>query len=93
MHASLISTNTQTDLVLEVDLLAALLADKRSDNTKRAYAKDLRDFFLVTMHQPLDPSLVADFLQLDRFAAISLVLQYKAGLMERGLSELRSCTK
>lgn len=87
MHASLISTNTQIGLVLEVDLLAALLADKRSDNTKRAYAKDLRDFFLVTMHQPPNPSLVAGFLQLDRFAAISLVLQYKAGLMERGLSE------
>jgi integrase/recombinase XerC len=29
----------------EPNVLAQLLADKRSPNTKRAYAKDLRDFF------------------------------------------------
>lgn len=28
------------------DVLAQLLADKRNPNTRRAYEKDLRDFFL-----------------------------------------------
>ena len=87
MELELLSINTQCRLVTEVDVLAALLADKRSENTKRAYAKDLQDFFLRTVEQQPTPALVSQFLQLGRFEAISLVLRYKATLIERGLAE------
>jgi integrase/recombinase XerC len=73
--------------VTERDILAELLADKRSENTRRAYAKDLKDFFLsVTQHEP-SPQLISEFLKLERFTAISLVLQYKAQLIEKRLAE------
>lgn len=71
----------------ERDLLAELLADKRSPNTRRAYQKDLTDFFLVTTGQTPSPGLVAEFLSLERFSAIALVLKYKSRLIDRGLSE------
>ena len=87
MDAELLSINTQCLVETEVDVLAALLADKRSVNTKRAYAKDLQDFFLRTVEQQPTPALVSQFLQLGRFEAISLVLRYKATLIERGLAE------
>lgn len=69
------------------DILSELLADKRSPNTRRAYAKDLKDFFQTTANQDATPQLVAEFLQLERFAAIELVLNYKAALIEKQLSE------
>lgn len=69
------------------DILSELLADKRSPNTRRAYARDLKDFFRVTANQDATPQLVAEFLQLDRFSAIELVLTYKATLIEKSLSE------
>jgi len=69
------------------DLLTALLADRRSPNTKRAYAKDLRYFFHAIYRQPPHPELVEQFLALDRFQAIALVLQYKAQMIQQGLRE------
>lgn len=69
------------------DLLAELLADKRSENTRRAYAKDLRDFFNVTTGGEPSPHLVNEFLNLERFQAIALVLKYKSALIERQLTE------
>ncbi|MDX2215495.1 MAG: tyrosine-type recombinase/integrase [Oculatellaceae cyanobacterium bins.114] len=73
--------------VQERDLVAELLRDKRSPETRRAYAKDLKDFFKsISGHEP-NPQLVAEFLKLERATAISLVLQYKAGLIERNLAE------
>ena len=86
MNSDLLSINTHYPLATEVDVLAALLADKRSENTKRAYAKDLKDFLITLVQQPT-PALVSHFLQLGRFEAISLVLRYKATLIERGLAE------
>lgn len=73
----------------EPDVLAQLLADKRSPNTRRAYAKDLRDFFQFVFQvvEPT-PALVKEFLGLHQFAALSLVLNYKAHLRnERSLKE------
>ncbi len=67
--------------------MAELLADKRSENTRRAYARDLQDFFLITTALKPSPQLVSEFLSLDRFQAIALVLKYKAHLIERKLSE------
>lgn len=69
------------------NLLAELLADKRSENTRIAYERDLRDFFTVTAGQKPTPQLVSEFLALPRFQAIALVLQYKASLIDRKLSE------
>ncbi len=73
--------------VQQRDLLAELLADKRSENTRRAYAKDLQDFFATATSQEPSPHLIAEFLGLDRFQAIALVLKYKAHLIDRGLTE------
>jgi len=78
---SLLSHNSERDLVAE------LLADKRSLNTRLAYARDLKDFFRVVAASSPTPAIVAEFLGLDRFAAISLVLKYKAALIEKGLKE------
>lgn len=68
------------------DLISQLLQDKRSANTRAAYERDLRDFFEVIANAPKpSPQLVAEFLSLDRFAAVALVLKYKAHLLQKGL--------
>lgn len=69
------------------DLLAELLADKRSPNTRRAYQHDLNNFFLMIAGREPDQEMIAEFLRLERFTAIALVLKYKAALIEKGLSE------
>lgn len=73
--------------IAERDILAELLADKRSPETRRAYAKDLKDFFNAIASQDASPTLIRQFLELERFTAISLVLQYKAAMIDRGLKE------
>ena len=73
--------------ITERDILAELLADKRSPETRRAYARDLKDFFNAIASSDPSPTLIRQFLELERFTAISLVLQYKAGLIDRGLKE------
>ncbi|MFN3926765.1 MAG: tyrosine-type recombinase/integrase [Pseudanabaenaceae cyanobacterium] len=69
------------------DLLTALLADRRSANTRRAYQQDLKYFFRAMYQQDPDPQLVEAFLRLGRFPAIALVLQYKAQMVKAGLKE------
>ena len=69
------------------DILGNLLANKRSENTRRAYAKDLKDFFVTMAGVEPDRNLIAEFLQLSRFNATALVLKYKAVLIDRNLSE------
>jgi integrase/recombinase XerC len=69
------------------DLLAELLADKRSPNTRRAYERDLKDFFQSIAQSPPTPALIAEFLSLPRADALSIVLGYKAKLIDRGLAE------
>lgn len=80
-------TATSPFKLQERDILAELLADKRSPETRRAYAKDLKDFFNAIAGTEPTPTLIRQFLELERFTAISLVLQYKAGLIDRGLKE------
>ncbi|PSF33876.1 integrase [Aphanothece hegewaldii CCALA 016] len=73
----------------EPDLLAQLLSDKRSPETRRGYARDLRDFFrfVANVDEPT-PEVVQAFLKLDQFQALSLVLRYKSHLYdERSLKE------
>ncbi len=71
----------------EQDILLQLLADKKSPNTRRAYAKDLRDFFNTVANADPNPSLIGEFLTLDRFSAVSLVLKYKSVLVGKELAE------
>ncbi len=71
----------------ERDLFQELLADKKSPNTRRAYAKDLRLFFRAIASDDPTPELIAEFLTLDRFSAVSLVLKYKAVLVGKELAE------
>lgn len=72
---------------VERDIVSELLADKRSEGTRRAYAKDLKDFFQVVANSEPSPAVVAAFLKLDRYQAFSLVLRYKAHLITKGLKE------
>jgi integrase/recombinase XerC len=66
--------------------LEELLRDKRSPNTRRTYAKGLRDFFVTMTQDEPSPERIAWFLTLGRFDAIALLLRYRAGLLERGLT-------
>ena len=70
------------------DVIAQLLADKRSPNTRRAYMKDLNDFFkaIANTARP-SRDLVLEFLHLEQTQAVQLVLSYKGKLIERGLKE------
>ncbi|AFY71498.1 integrase family protein [Thalassoporum mexicanum PCC 7367] len=81
------SNLVSTSIAADPDIIAQLLADKRSINTKRAYQKDLKDFFNHTFEQPPSQELIAEFLQLERFTAIAIVLKYKSQLITRGLKE------
>lgn len=69
------------------DVVAQLLADKRSPNTRRAYRKDITDFFRVVAESLPTPDLVLEFLHLEQKSAVQLLLGYKAKLIERGLKE------
>lgn len=71
----------------ERDIVAELLADKRSEGTRLAYIKDLRDFFRTVAGSDPSPNIVAAFLALDRYTAFSLVIKYKGHLIAKGLSE------
>lgn len=85
--AQIENTPTLLSEAAKRDVLADLLADKRSPNTRHAYEKDLKDFFrFIASSDPL-PELVTEFLGLDRFRAVTLVLKYKAHLIDRGLKE------
>ncbi len=71
----------------EPDVLAQFLSDKRNLSTRKAYAKDLNNFFLVTTGEVATPDAVLEFLHLERSAAVAVVLRYKAKLFEKGLAE------
>ncbi|MHB8170777.1 MAG: tyrosine-type recombinase/integrase [Thermincolia bacterium] len=75
-----------TLIIAQRDLVADLLADKRNENTKIAYKKDINDFF-ITIEGRSTPDVVSLFLNLDRHEAISKVYRYKAELLKRGLKE------
>ncbi len=69
------------------DLLAELLAQKRSPETRHAYGKDIRDFFRRIANTEATPEMVTYFLQLDQKSAVALVLRYKGMMLEVGLKE------
>ncbi|HEY9653668.1 MAG TPA: tyrosine-type recombinase/integrase [Coleofasciculaceae cyanobacterium] len=69
------------------DVLSQLLADKRSPNTRLAYEKDVTLFFQWAASTKPTKELVLEFLHLEQPEAIALVLDYKAHLLNKGLSE------
>lgn len=69
------------------DVLSQLLADKRSFNTRLAYEKDVTLFFQWAASTKPTKELVLEFLHLEQGEAIALVLDYKAHLLTKGLSE------
>ena len=68
------------------DVVAKLLASLRSPNTRRAYQKDIGDFFRVIIDRKLTPDLVLEFLHLEQTQAVSLVIDYKAELIAKKLN-------
>jgi integrase/recombinase XerC len=78
---------TSFDTSVTPDVLQQLLADKRSPNTRRAYEKDVTLFFEFVTGKQVTPDLVLEFLHLERTAAVSVVLKYKACLIQKGLKE------
>ncbi len=75
------------DISITPDVLQQLLEDKRSANTRKAYEKDLKDFFKETAGKLPTRDVVLEFLHLERGQAVTVVLKYKAALFKRGLSE------
>lgn len=71
----------------QVDVVARLLADKRSENTRRAYERDLNDFFATMTSAPATPENVQGFLSLTRGQLNAATMDYKARLLNRGLAE------
>lgn len=78
---------TSFDIGTAKNLLQQLLAPIRSPNTRKAYEKDLKDFFKETTGKKPTSDLVLEFLHLERGQAVTVVLRYKAALFARGLSE------
>jgi integrase/recombinase XerC len=69
------------------DILSMLLQDKRSENTRKAYRRDVETFFMATAGQQPDPELLNQFFSLTRGEALQVVLKYKADLIAAGLAE------
>jgi integrase/recombinase XerC len=69
------------------DVLKQLLANKRSENTRRAYERDVNDFLKTMTGMPAVPDNVLEFLHLEERQAVSVVLKYKAKLINKGLKE------
>lgn len=69
------------------DILSMLLQDKRSENTRKAYRRDVELFFIATAGQEASPELINKFFSLSRAEALAVVLKYKADLISRGLAE------
>lgn len=83
----LIELSPANNQLMARDLMTDLLADKRSVNTKRAYQNDLNDFFTVMTGSEASQAKMQQLLNMTRFEAIRVGLQYKASMIERGLAE------
>ncbi len=68
------------------DIYQEMLQHKRSPQTKRAYATDVKDFFGYFGAEP-SPVAMKEFLSLSKVEATALVLQWRNHLTERGLKE------
>ncbi len=96
IETSIVTLNASLDAKIEryfdpldtdPDVLKQLLADKRSENTRRAYERDVNDFLQTMTGMPAVPDNVLEFLHLEERQAVSVVLKYKAKLIDKGLKE------
>ena len=96
IETSIIALNASLDAKIEryfdpldtdPDVLKQLLADKRSENTRRAYERDVNDFLKTMTGTPALPDNVLEFLHLEERQAVAVVLKYKAKLIDKGLKE------
>jgi integrase/recombinase XerC len=69
------------------DVIASLIAEKRSYATKKSYEKSLSYFFDFAYGKEPTEEIVSQFLQLGKFEAIRIVLRYKCELIAKGLTE------
>lgn len=72
---------------LPPDVLAMLLADRRSENTRRAYRHDIEAFFVNVYEAAASPERVGQFLALATPQMVLILLRYKARLLVEGKSE------
>jgi len=86
-HSFDATIGTSFDTSVTPDVLQQLLADKRSANTRRAYERDVTQFFRFMTGKEVTPDLVLEFLHLERTQAVTVVLKYKASLIQQGLKE------
>lgn len=73
---------------MDVDLLAMLLDDKRSLETKRAYRHDINQFFKYVTGEASNQRSMESFLSLSKNDALAIILKYKSHLISvEGIAE------
>ncbi|MGF1979815.1 MAG: tyrosine-type recombinase/integrase [Nostoc sp. CmiSLP01] len=92
MSGRIVKVNNDTlpsvmDWWTQPDVLAMLLTQKRSPSTRRAYDRDIKDFFAKMFGVESTAEWVVRFLALPGAQALGWVVKYKAMLIEQGLSE------
>ncbi len=75
------------DPALPPDVLTLLLADRRSENTRRAYRHDIEAFFVSAYETSASPERMRHFLGLKTPQMVLVLLRHKARLMTEGKSE------
>ncbi len=78
---------TVANPALPPDVLTMLLADRRSENTRRAYRHDIESFFVSSYEAAANPERVRHFLGLTTPQMVLVILRYKAKLLAEGKSE------
>lgn len=73
------------DIRQDRDIYQELIKNQKSDQTQRAYASDVRDFFNFLGTDPT-PHTVKHFLQLKLVDATALALKWKLHLKDKGLA-------
>ncbi|MCW3095106.1 MAG: Site-specific recombinase XerD [Chthonomonadaceae bacterium] len=72
---------------LPPDILTMLLADRRSENTRRAYRHDIEAFFVNVYEAAASADRVRSFLALNTPQMVLVLLRYKARLLVEDKSE------
>lgn len=87
LQSTLIQSTLAAPECPKPDLLAKLLEDKRSPDTRRAYESDLRDFAQSTLGGEPTRAMIDSFLAQPREVIALQVATYKSTLRARNLSE------
>lgn len=102
MNTDIITVESVSIVEMQDNLISTLIADKRSEHTKRAYQNDLYHFFQTAAGKEPTSDVVGHFLKLPQQEALKMVYTYKAKLLEeektestvnRKISAIRSLVK